>query len=157
MPGPWNGRFSPYEEEGDNDPNADFPIQETAEDFAGRKRQFEISMHELGLGFMVQADEVGADGLGYEFSAFDQASPYLALGKLRAKMQRTLATRHLTKAEFGFFPSHDTLRGRITSDDGEAVFVIDGTPLSLAQFGQLVATHEGFDFTLRFLDRGEEG
>ena len=106
---------------------------------------------------MVQADEVGTEGLGYHFSAFDPASPYLALGKLRAKMQRILAIRRLTKGQFGFFPSHDTLRGRITSDGGEAVFVVDGTPLSLTQFGQLVATHEGFDFTLRFLDRGEEG
>ena len=72
-------------------------------------------------------------------------------------MQRTLATRHLKKGEFGFFPAHDTLRGRITSDGGEATFVVDGTPLSLAQFAQLALTHEGFDFTLRFVDRGEEG
>ena len=154
MTGRFNGgRFFPYEDDGVNDPSSDFPIQETVEDFTGRKRKFEIAMHEHGLGFTVQADEVEKDGLGYQFSGFDATSPYLALGRLRDKMRRVLSTRHLAVGELGGpLPVHDTLRGRITSSDGEVAFVVDGQPLTLSEFGTLVATHEGFDFTFRFLD-----
>lgn len=109
----WNGRFAPFEEERpENDPDTDFPIKEKVRDFSGKERSFEITYHNVGLGYTVMAVEKGKD-LGYQFSAFDANSPYLALGKLRGKMSKVLSTRHLVQEKGRFYPAHDTLRGRL--------------------------------------------
>ncbi|MDO8508559.1 MAG: hypothetical protein Q7S27_02640 [Nanoarchaeota archaeon] len=150
-----NGRFSPFEEErNENDPDADFPIQEKTVDFQGKERAFEITNHAFGLGFIVQAVEQGKEE-GYVFSAFDPNSPYLALGKLRDKMKRALSTCHLVKEDGQYWPFHDTLRGRITSEEGNPILVVDGIPLSLEELGKMIVMHEGWEFTLRFIDRTE--
>jgi len=120
----------------------------------GREHTFEVTYHEAPLGFGVTAAEVGKGGLGYEFSAFDATSPYLALYSVRQKIERTLATRYVErKGPPHHVPTHDVLRGRITAGDGEAIFVIDGEPLSMEEFGKLVCTCEGWEFEFRFLDR----
>ena len=80
-----------------NDPSLDFPIQESVEDAFGKQRSFIITYEALALGYRVEAQEEGNDGLGYEFSSFSETSPYSALGSLREKMYRTLAMRHITK------------------------------------------------------------
>ncbi len=75
-----------------NDPASDFPREDTREDFSGKQRRFKIDYREsgpgeCGPGFMVTAEEVGKKGLGFEFSAFHAHSPYLALGRVREKME----------------------------------------------------------------------
>lgn len=156
----WNGRFHPLgEDERPNDPKNDFPMRETFQDFAGQERLFEITLRDVKLGFLVEAEEVGKNGHGYEFAAFDAPSPYLALYELRGKLRRMLCTRHLEKAPDGqYLPAHKTLRGRITgdADTGEPMFVLDGIALSLQEFAKLIQTHEGFQFSLRFFDPAEE-
>ena len=75
---------------------ADFPIREEVEDHAGKTRTFVINCHEGGLGWTVRAQEEGRRGAGYEFAAYSETSPYRALGRLRQKMYRGVATRHIS-------------------------------------------------------------
>lgn len=60
---------------------ADFPIRQSVEDFAGKQRKFVINCHEGGLGYTVRASEEGKDGLGYQFAACSETSPYNVLGR----------------------------------------------------------------------------
>jgi len=156
----WNGSFhSPGNDEEPNDPGQDFPKREGFIDFAGEERMFDIKLREIEFGYLVQADEVGKDGLGYQFAAFNASSPYYALGDLRLKMRRAVSTRHLELRSDGHaHPAHDTLRGRIAGDSGDdgPIFVIDGIPLSLEEFGRMVQIQEGWQFSFRFVDLDEE-
>jgi hypothetical protein len=152
----WNGRYLPFEpEREENNPEHDFPMKEEFQDFAGKKRQFEITYHDVGLGYTVQAVELGKDGNGYIFSTFAHGSPYLAIGQLRDKIRQNLSTRHLRKEHGHYFPAHDTLKGRITSDNGRVAVVVDGVLLSLKELGKMLDTYEGWEFDLRFRDRTE--
>ncbi len=70
-----------------------------------------------------------------------------------------MAIRHLEERVPGeFLPLHHTLRGRISYSRGEhaVAFVIDGKPLTLAQFAKMVEMYEGWQFRLDFFDVGEE-
>lgn len=132
---------------------ADFPIQEEAEDFSGRQRPFVIQCDETALGFTVRASEAGKDGLGYEFAAYSETSPYSALGRVREKMYRGLATRHITTSHGDKRMLHDTVRGRITSDgQGHVLLVVDGIPLSLDDIGSFFRSREGWEFEMRIVD-----
>jgi hypothetical protein len=117
-------------------------------------------MEPTQLGYAITATEEGAgDNAGYYFREFDATSPYLALGRLRGRIQRALAIRHLEERATGdFLPLHGTLRGRISysNEEDEVAFVVDGKFLTLAQFARIMEMHEGWQFRLDFLDEGEE-
>jgi hypothetical protein len=130
----------------------DFPIHEEAEDFAGRKRSFVIGCHEGPLGYTVRASEAGKNGLGFEFASYSETSPYAALGRVRDKMARGLATRHLSSAKGPAEMLHDSLDGRISSRDGEVVVVVDGIPLDIEDLARFLAAREGWGFHLRITD-----
>jgi hypothetical protein len=132
---------------------ADFPIREQVEDYAGRMRRFVISCDDVGLGFTVRAREEGHHGAGYEFAAYSETTPYNALFRLRQKMYRGLATRHIAGSADGYRMLHDRLTGRIASDgDGGVVVVVDGIALSMADLASLLAAHEGWNFDLQIVD-----
>ena len=138
------------DEEGWND---DFPMREDVEDYAGRVRAFVINCHEGGLGFTVRAEEEGRPGAGYEFAAYSETRPYSALGRLRQKMYRTLATRHVTGSPGAYRMLHDRLSGRITSDgQGGMVLVVDGIALGIEDLASILASHEGWGFDLQIVD-----
>lgn len=131
----------------------DFPIQETVEDCSGRDRSFLIHCHEGPLGYTVRASEKGGDGLGYEFTACSETSPYSALGRVREKMSRELATRHLSAKHDGPRMLHDTLKGRIASGgNGGVVLVVDGVGLRIDDLEALLTSREGWEFELRITD-----
>lgn len=133
--------------------NSDFPIDEEVEDHAGRTRRFLFTCHQGPLGFTVRAQEQGAQGTGYEFAAYSETSPYHALGRLRQKMYRGLATRHITRSLHGYRMLHDTLSGRIASDgNGGVLVVVDGIPLSIDDFARILVSHEGWSFDLKIID-----
>ena len=133
--------------------NADFPIRDEIEDHAGKMRVFVITCDEGGLGFTVSAEEEGTEGLGYRFAAYSETSPYDALGRLRLKMRRSVAIRHLSGRSDGCRMLHDTLSGRITSDgEGGVVLVVDGIPLSLGEFSSILEGHEEWGFDMRLID-----
>jgi hypothetical protein len=128
-------------------------MREEAEDYAGRRRVFAITCHEGGLGFTVRATEEGREGRGYEFARHSETSPYSALGRVRDKMRRGLATRHITGSPGDYQMTHDQLRGRISSDRKTGVFVVaDGIPLTMEDLAQILSTHEGWAFDLRIVD-----
>jgi len=137
---------------GNQDWNNDFPMEEEVEDHAGRARRFLITFHEGPLGFTVRAQEKEAQGTGYEFEAFSETSPYNALGRLRKKMYRGLATRHISRSPHGYRMLHDKLSGRISSDgNGGAVMVVDGIPLSIDDLADILISHEGWSFDLTII------
>ena len=128
----------------------DFPLRDEVEDFAGRSRVFSITCHQGPLGYTVRAEEQDTNGMGYEFGAYSETSPYAALGRVRQKMQRALATKHITGSRGNYQMPHDELRGRITSDGERGVIVVvDGQALSMNEVATILATHEGFEFELR--------
>jgi hypothetical protein len=128
-------------------------MREEVEDFAGRQRVFVITCHEGGLGFTVRAAEEGGGGAGYEFAAYSETSPYSALGRVRDKMRRGLATRHITGSRGDYQMTHDQLSGRISSDREAGVFlVVDGMPLTMEDLAEILSTHEGWGFELRIVD-----
>ena len=138
---------------GDQGWHADFPMREEFEDYAGRTRVFVITCHERDLGFTVRAEEEGRRGAGYEFAAYSETSPHSALGRLRQKMQRALATRHVTGSPGAYRMLHDRLSGRITSDgNGGVGLVVDGIPLGIEDLESILASHEGWVFDLQILD-----
>jgi len=130
--------------------NKDFPLQEEVEDFAGRIRTFTIDCIEFPMGYTVRAVENNTDHMGYLFESFSETSPYSALGAVRGKIKKALASRHITKSKYGYDMLHDELKGRITSDaQGEPALIVDGIHLSLDQLGQFFSCHEGFEFSLK--------
>ena len=132
---------------------SDFPIREDVEDAAGRMRSFVISCHEGSLGFTVRAEEEGRYGGGYQFAAYSETSPYSALGRVRQKMCRGLATRHITGSPGDYQMLHDRLRGRITSDgSGGVLLIVDGIPLQVEDLASILGSHEGWGFELQIVD-----
>ncbi|MDI6809049.1 MAG: hypothetical protein QME66_08735 [Candidatus Eisenbacteria bacterium] len=132
---------------------SDFPVRDEVEDFSGRMRIFVITCHERPHGLTVRAQEEGTRGTGYEFAAYSETSAYAALGRVRQKMQRALATRHITRSADGYRMLHSELSGRITCrSDGDVVLIVDGVPLSLENFSAILATHEGWNFEMKIVD-----
>lgn len=130
----------------------DFPMWEEVEDYAGRVRTFVINCHEGGLGWTVRAQEEGR-APGYEFAAYSETSPYSALGRLRQKMYRGVATRHITGSPGRYHMLHDKLSGRITSDgNGGVVLVVDGLAVDAKNLASMLLTHEGWSFDLQITD-----
>ena len=131
----------------------DFPIREEVEDHAGRRRAFVIDGHRGALGYTVRATEEGKDGLGYQFGAYSETSPFSALGRVRQKMYRALATRHLSVADGARRMLHGGLEGRITTNaDGLVILVVDGVPLGMEEVESLLRSHEGWSFRLQIID-----
>jgi len=128
----------------------DFPIREEFEDFSGKMRLFIIECYEGPLGYTVRAREEKPKGEGYEFAVFSETSPYNALGRLREKARKSMATRHLSRDREML---HDMLRGRITSDgDGGVLLVVDGFGVNMDEIGRFLSVHEGWEFELKIVD-----
>jgi hypothetical protein len=135
---------------------ADFPMREEVEDYAGLARVFIINCSQGALGFTVRAEEEGRGGNGYEFAAYSETSPYSALGRLRQKMYRALATRHVSGSPGAYRMLHDRLSGRITSDgEGAVLLVVDGITLGIDDLASILASHEGWAFELQIVDAVE--
>jgi hypothetical protein len=76
-----------------------------------------------------------------------------ALGRLRQKMYRGLATRHVTGSPGAYRMLHDRLSGRIASDsNGGVVLVVDGVAVGIEDLASILMTHEGWGFELQIVD-----
>ncbi len=129
---------------------SDFPLREEFEDFSGKKRTFVVNCHEGPFGYTVRAREEKPKSEGYEFAAFSETNPYSALGRLRDKARKSMATRHLGS---GHDMLHDKLQGRITSDgNGGALLVVDGLAVDMGKLSRFFSTHEGWEFELIIKD-----
>lgn len=131
----------------------DFPMREEVEHFSGKKLAFIIDCHHGHMGFSLRAREERAKDEGYEFGAYSETSPYSALGRLRQKMRRALATRHLSGAAGKYDMLHEQICGHITwSQERGTALVVDGRRLALADLDKILSTHEGWNFELRITD-----
>lgn len=112
-------------------------------------RVFTISCHEGELGFTVRAEEDGKEGGGYEFGAYSETSPYDALGRVRMKMRRGLATRYLSRASGSVGLLHDQMKGHIAwSQDHGIHVVVDGVPLDMEDVRTILSAYEGVELTI---------
>ena len=90
---------------------------------------------------------------GYEFAAYSETSPYNALRRMRDKMHRGLATRHLTGRPGAWQMLHDTLQGHISWSEKRGVaLVVDGKAVTLENLAEILSSHEGWVFQLRISD-----
>ena len=129
---------------------SDFPRREEFEDFSGEMRTFVIDCYEGPFGYTVRAREENPKGEGYEFAVYSETNPYSALGRLREKARRSMATRYLSS---GHNMLHDKLRGRITSDGhGGVLLVVDGLAVDIDELARFLSTHEGWEFELSIKD-----
>jgi hypothetical protein len=135
----------------DGDPNATddgFPTSEVFVDCCGTPHEFALELVPTGRGYFLRAIERMGDDDGYMFAAHSESDPYLALGRLRARIHEGLATRYLTH-EAGFpMLSHEVARGHIAYEG----IVIDGQHLSYDELARLLGAYEGWQFTLTIVD-----
>lgn len=135
----------------------DFPLHDLVEDYLGNQRPFTICCHATGIGFRLIAEEDGKDGLGYQFSAYSETSPFNALFHLRGKMHRLLSMRHITTSAGRYSPLHNKLIGRITYKEGPGiVYIIDGIMLTGDDLAEIFSMHEGWQFSIEFADFSED-
>lgn len=132
----------------------DFPMTESFWDFTGKQREFVIQLHAQPRGYFLMATEKRESSLvdGYQFAAHSPTDPYFALGVLRGRIRRGLATRYLVSRNGEVSFSHDTVQGHI----GYSGVVIDGVFIPFDQFAYLLQTYEGFQFSLRIADPYDE-
>lgn len=131
-----------------SDEHEDFPRVEIATDCCGNVRRFSVELLTTDGGFFLRARELGVETAGYEFAAHSEASPYLALGRLRARIREALATRYLTLEDGHRRFGHDRAVGRI----GYSGMVIDGQEVPFEEFATMLQSYEGWQFSLKIAD-----
>jgi hypothetical protein len=133
-------------------------------DAHGRACEFHFRTRLFGSGVAVEAFEL-RDGQpsGYQFQVVGEPDEDLLglLGRLIAKMRRSLAVKHVEDSELGLQVTDGlVVRGRIECDmdteDRLPVVVIDGREVSWAELGRMAMAFEGWQFKLEFRDKSEE-
>lgn len=127
-------------------PEEFFPAVESLSDFSGKQREFVIELMVQATGYFLRARERrrAGDKGGYEFAAYSPASPFFALGALRDKIRKGMATRYLDTEHGQRGLSHDRLKGRVSHSG----VVVDGQFISFEEFSSILATYEGSQFSL---------
>ena len=82
-----------------NPPDDSFPTSETFVDCCGKPHEFALELLITASGYFVRATERVSKDDGYAFAVHSETDPYLALGRLRGKIHKGLATRYLAAAE----------------------------------------------------------
>jgi hypothetical protein len=121
-------------------------------------------MRLFGPGLSLEALEIRRGQVdGYEFLVIGDAreDPRELMTTLLGKIRRTLAVKHITYVSGGVaIADHRVVRGRITWDedqDGEVpLLIVDGRPVSWAEFGRMLMVYEGWQFKLEIRDPSEE-
>ena len=129
-----------------------FPLEESFIDHSGQTRRFQISLQNLpAQEFLVKALEI-AESEGYTFEVFAAHSIGSALGKLRQKIRKGLATRHLYIGTDGKLDlTHNEIGGVISSQG----VVVDGIFLEYEELERILSTHEGFNISIKLCDPSE--
>lgn len=142
------------QEQDEQSPEEYFPNVESFTDCTGQRREFIIELLEQPNGYFLRANEKerSEHEPGYHFAAYSPADPYYALGILRDKIRRGLATRYLVEAGGRRSPGHDRLQGHITYGG----VVVDGKLVPFDEFCSMLDTYEGFQFSLTIVDPFDE-
>lgn len=125
-----------------------FPASETFVDCCGKRREFALEVLETDSGYFVRAMEQASGNDGYAFAAHSESDPYLALGRLRGKIHKGLATRYLTECDHLPRLGHDVAVGHISNGG----VVLDGRYLSFDEFATILSGYEGWQFKLEIVD-----
>jgi hypothetical protein len=133
-------------------------------DASGKLHEFHFRTHLFGTGVALDAFELrDGDPSGFQFQVIGDPEADLLelLGRLIAKMRRSLSLKHVEDGDHGLqVTDHLVVRGRIGCDldeeDRLPVVVIDGRDVPWAEFGRMVAAFEGWQFKLEFRDMSEE-
>lgn len=131
-----------------NPPENSFPASETFVDCCGKRREFALELLETGSGYFVRATEQVSGNDGYAFAAHSETDPYLALGRLRGKIQKGLATRYLTEGDDQLRLGHDVAVGHVSYGG----VVLDGRYLSFDEFATILSGYEGWQFKFEIVD-----
>jgi len=131
----------------------DFPIEESYKSADGRTITFKITASQAPTGFLVEAEETKKSKkkrMGYSFTKFSPASPYLALGEIRSTIRERLATKYIDYIDQLPELTHDKLVGRIdySTADEEVVLQVDGNKLTMLDLQRILSAYEGFEITI---------
>jgi hypothetical protein len=143
--------------------NKNFIKNYIATDAGGEKHQFEIRKRIYPMGMCWEANEI-RDGeiSGYQFAVHAEldADQDEALQKLHKKIRIGLSKKHIKKEiVYGhelYSINDNEVIGRIESNNGTAVFIIDGKEYSLKELGKILSSCEGFNFKLKIYDPTDE-
>ena len=108
------------------------------------------------------SDSVRGNPAGYEFQLVGDAEGdlFILLGKLIQRIRKAFSVRHIKDGDYGLQVVDETVRGRIEWDDEEdgrvPLMVVDGREISWEEFGQMLMSHEGWQFKLEIFDRSDE-
>lgn len=85
---------------------------------------------------------------------------FALLGRLIQRIRKALSVKHIEDGQNGLQIVDDTVRGRIEWDDDEdgrvPLMVVDGREISWEEFGQMLMSHEGWQFKLEIFDPSDE-
>lgn len=129
-------------------PGDSFPASETFVDCCGKAHEFALELLETASGYFVRATERVSGEDGYAFAAHSETDPYLALGRLRGKIHKGLATRYLVAGEPQPRLGHGVAVGHISYGG----VVVDGQYLTFDEFAAILSGHEGWQFKLEIVD-----
>ncbi|OPY71350.1 MAG: hypothetical protein A4E62_01303 [Syntrophorhabdus sp. PtaU1.Bin002] len=134
----------------------DFPDFDSFQDFRGKTIRFRYDLIDAGNIYSLRAREVTKSEYAREFSAYDSASPWNALCKLRKLIPQELNTRYFTKDEGDAFGSmnFDHFRGSIATDSEarKACLVVDGKKMSMTDLERVLSMHEGWQIEVRITE-----
>jgi hypothetical protein len=133
-------------------------------DADGVKHWFHFRTRLFGPGIALDAFEFpDAWGGGYRFQVIGEPhdDQMQLFARLLEKMRRALAQKHLAAGTNGWrIADHKIMRGRIGSEkqgrNWMPIVVVDGRALPWDMFGQMLLTHEGFQFKLEVRDMADE-
>ncbi|HEX5180567.1 MAG TPA: hypothetical protein VFW04_14615 [Gemmatimonadaceae bacterium] len=131
-----------------NPPDDSFPTAETFVDCCGEPHEFALELLRTASGYFLRATECASKDDGYAFAAHSETGPYLALGRLRSKLQKGLATRYLAAGETQPRLGHDVAVGRISYGG----VVVDGQSLTFDELAAILSVYEGWQFKLEIVD-----
>lgn len=126
----------------------EFPREETFTDCCGQRREFTVDLLTTDGGFFLRAHEKRKGNGGYEFAAHSEASPFLALGRLRKKIEEGLATRYTMIEDGQCRLSHDKAVGVISY----GAVLIDGEEIPFGELISMLQSYEGWQFSLTIAD-----
>lgn len=143
------------------------PISITAGD--GVIHLFHFRTRLLGNMVTLEAFELKeGEPAGYQFQLIGEPDEdrFLQLGRLVARIRRTLATKYLEEGAHGLQVKGMEVKGKIEADISDSsdlygaaslpLMVIDGKEVSWEQFGEMLTSFEGFQFKLQIIDKSDD-
>ena len=133
----------------------------------GRRISFRYRLTWAPSGVLgAEAEQVGVepgDGYRYQVLGEHHEDPAVVLARLRSKVRGEVGRAYLepTDTAPGWLVADLEMAGRVTWSGSSSVpepsVVIDGRTFDWATFGRMVATFEGWEFSMRFSDGSGEG